>query len=141
MSVAAALSCARASLPSTLAALSDFVRFPSVSAQPVRAPDVAECAEWLAHHLRRAGLANAGVVTTPGHPVVIGTWHRSDDRPTVLVYGHYDVQPPEPLREWHSPPFSPTVRGDWLYGRGASDDKGQLLAHVAALAAYLRTSG
>ncbi|MGZ4304438.1 MAG: dipeptidase [Solirubrobacteraceae bacterium] len=138
MNPTAALSCARKRFPRTVAALADLISFPSVSAQPARAGDVAACAAWLADHLRRIGLADARVVATQGHPVVCASWRGSGQRPTLLVYGHYDVQPAEPLRAWRSPPFAPAVRGDALYGRGASDDKGQLLAHVAAIEAYLR---
>jgi acetylornithine deacetylase/succinyl-diaminopimelate desuccinylase-like protein len=134
----AALSCARERFPRTVATLAELVSFASVSAQPARAADVAACAAWLADRLRRIGLADARVVATRGHPVVCASWRGSGELPTLLVYGHYDVQPAEPLRAWRSPPFAPAVRGDALYGRGASDDKGQLLAHVAAIEAYLR---
>ena len=78
---------------------------------------------------------------TGGHPIVLAEWLRAPGRPTVLLYGHYDVQPAEPLDAWSSPPFEPTVRGDALHARGASDDKGQLFAHVAALGAYLAVVG
>jgi acetylornithine deacetylase/succinyl-diaminopimelate desuccinylase-like protein len=135
---ARALSCARERFPRTVAALAELVAFPSVSAQPAHAGDVAACAAWLADRLRRIGLADARVLATRGHPVVCASWRGSGARPTLLVYGHYDVQPAEPLRSWRTPPFAPAVRGDALYGRGASDDKGQLLAHVAAIEAYLR---
>jgi acetylornithine deacetylase/succinyl-diaminopimelate desuccinylase-like protein len=134
-----ALACARERFPRTVATLAKLVSFPSVSAQPAHRDDVAACAAWLADRLRRAGLADARVVGTRGSPVVCASWRGSRARPTLLVYGHYDVQPAEPLRAWRAPPFAPVVRGDALYGRGASDDKGQLLAHVAAIEAYLRT--
>jgi acetylornithine deacetylase/succinyl-diaminopimelate desuccinylase-like protein len=120
--------------------LARLVRFPSVSGQPVRAPDVHACAEWLAAHLASIGLERPRLVATPRHPVVCAEWRRAPGAPTVLVYGHYDVQPAEPLAEWTSPPFEPTRRGDELVGRGASDDKAQLLAHVKAVESYLRTS-
>jgi acetylornithine deacetylase/succinyl-diaminopimelate desuccinylase-like protein len=139
VSPTAALSCARERFPHTVAALAELISFPSVSAQPARAGDVAACAAWLADRLRRIGLADARVVATRGHPVVFASWRGSGERPTLLVYGHYDVQPAEPLGAWRSPPFAPAVRDGALYGRGASDDKGQLLAHVAAMEAYLRT--
>ena len=121
--------------------LADFVRFPSVGGQPARAGDVRRCAAWLADHLRGVGLEHVRVVPTAGHPVVYADWLHAPGRPTVLVYGHYDVQPPEPLAAWTSPPFEPAVRGGYLYGRGAADDKGQLFAHVKAIEAYLRTAG
>jgi acetylornithine deacetylase/succinyl-diaminopimelate desuccinylase-like protein len=124
-----------------LTELKEFVRIPSVSAQPQHAADVKRCAEWLANHLRQIGLQHARVIKTPRHPIVYADWLRAPSRPTVLIYGHYDVQPVDPLNEWRTPPFEPTVRGQNLYGRGACDDKGQLFAHVKALESYLRTMG
>lgn len=121
--------------------LMEFVRFPSISAQPRHAEAVRRCAAWLADHLRRIGLERVQVVPTRGHPLVYAEWRRAPGRPTLLIYGHYDVQPADPLAEWRTPPFQPTVRGDDLYGRGSCDDKGQLFAHVKALEAYLRTRG
>jgi acetylornithine deacetylase/succinyl-diaminopimelate desuccinylase-like protein len=119
--------------------LKDFVRFPSVSAQPRHDGDLKKCAAWLANHLRRIGLEHINIVSTPRHPLVYAEWRRAPERPTVLIYGHYDVQPADPLHEWRSPPFEPVVHGHNLYGRGACDDKGQMFAHVKALEAYLRT--
>ena len=88
------------------------------------------------------GLQNVEVIQSGGHPIVYGDWlHAADDAPTVLIYGHYDVQPVDPLELWTSPPFEPTVRGKDLFARGASDDKGQLFAHVAAVEALLETFG
>ena len=124
-----------------VAELCDFIRFPSVGGQPKHAKDVRACAAWLADHLRRIGLQHVQVVQTAGHPVVYADWLQASGRPTLLVYGHYDVQPPDPLDAWHSPPFEPTRRGDNLYGRGASDDKGQMFTHVKAMEACLRASG
>src|ERR1043165_4110538 len=124
-----------------LSELKEFVRFPSVSAQPAHAADVKRCAVWLANHLRGVGLEHARVVETPRHPIVYADWLRAPGSPTVLVYGHYDVQPPEPLEEWRTRPFEPTVRGENLYGRGACDDKGQLFAHVKAIESFMRTLG
>ena len=132
---------ALASRSGTVAALAEFIRFPSVSNDPARAADVRRCGEWLADRIRRAGLERVETIRTPRHPIVLGEWRRAPGRPTVLVYGHYDVQPADPLGEWRSPPFEPTLRGDDLHGRGASDDKGQLLAHVAAIEAYLTIGG
>ncbi len=120
--------------------LAEFVGFPSVSAQPRHAADVAATAGWLGARLRAAGL-EASVIPTPRHPVVLAAWRGAPDRPTVLVYGHYDVQPVDPVRAWRSAPFTAQVRGDRLYGRGASDDKGQLLCHVLALERLLRERG
>jgi acetylornithine deacetylase/succinyl-diaminopimelate desuccinylase-like protein len=136
-----AIAHARGRRAATLRALEELVRFPSVSAQPRHAGDLRRCAAWLATRLRRIGLDAVRVVATPRHPLVYGEWCRLPDRPTVLVYGHYDVQPVDPLGAWRSPPFQPTRRGDDLYGRGASDDKGQLSAHLAAIEAWLGGAG
>jgi len=121
--------------------LQKFVRFASISARPEHARDSAECAEWLADHLQRIGMERVAVVPTPGNPIVYGEWLHAQDRPTVIIYGHYDVQPVDPLDQWQSPPFAAAVRGDYLYGRGASDDKGQMFTHLKALESCLRTTG
>ena len=121
--------------------LAKFVRFPSVSAQPQHAKDLRHCAAWLAGHLRAIGLEHVRVIHAPGHPIVTADWLRARRSATLLIYGHYDVQPADSLGEWVSPPFEPAIRGDNLYGRGASDDKGQMFVHVKALESYLRTSG
>jgi acetylornithine deacetylase/succinyl-diaminopimelate desuccinylase-like protein len=122
-----------------LAELEELIRFPTVSALPRHAGDLKRCALWLARQLRRSGLERVAVLSTAGHPLVFGEWLHAPGRPTVLVYGHYDVQPVDPLRAWRFAPFEPTVVGLDLYGRGASDDKGQLFAHVKALEAYLHS--
>jgi acetylornithine deacetylase/succinyl-diaminopimelate desuccinylase-like protein len=127
--------------PRFVAELKEFVRYPSVSAQPRHARDVRRCAAWLAKHLQRVGLEGVRVASTPRHPVVVADWKHATGRPTVLIYGHYDVQPADPVEEWETPPFEPVVRGDALYGRGSSDDKGQLFVHVKALESYLHTAG
>jgi acetylornithine deacetylase/succinyl-diaminopimelate desuccinylase-like protein len=124
-----------------LAELAELVRIPSVSSQPRHAADVRRCAAWLADHLRRIGVPRVDVLPTPGHPLVRAVAPGPPGSPTVLVYGHYDVQPVEPLDEWRSPPFSGEIRGDWMLGRGASDDKGPLFAHVKALETFLRRGG
>ena len=119
--------------------LFEFLRIPSVSAQPVHDADTRAAAEWVKRALEQAGLT-AVVHDTPGHPVVVGEWRGAGaDAPTVLVYGHYDVQPPEPLDLWTSPPFEPEVRNGRLYARGSVDDKGQLFLHIKALEAHLAT--
>ncbi len=124
-----------------LAELKQFIRFPSVSAQARHAGDVRRCGEWLAAHLKTIGMHGVKLIATPRHPIVYAEWKGAPGRPTVLIYGHYDVQPPEPLKEWTTTPFTPTVRGSCLYGRGATDDKGQLFCHVKALESCLRTQG
>jgi acetylornithine deacetylase/succinyl-diaminopimelate desuccinylase-like protein len=121
--------------------LEELVRIPSVSADPRHAPDVRRCATRLVHHLRRIGMEHVRVVATAGAPFVYGDWCHRPGRPTVLVYGHYDVQPADPLAAWSSPPFQPTCRGPYLYGRGASDDKGQLCAHLAVIEAWMQGPG
>jgi len=139
MSTKRALAYAGAHRQRFLDELKEFIRFPSISAQPKHAGDVVNCARWLAGHLRRIGLEEVKIVATPRHPIVYAAWQRAAGKPTLLIYGHYDVQPVDPLSEWRRPPFEPTVRGDNLFGRGACDDKGQMFVHVKALEAYLRT--
>jgi acetylornithine deacetylase/succinyl-diaminopimelate desuccinylase-like protein len=141
MSPSHALEYARAHRKESLAELKEFIRFPTVSAQPRHASDIRNCANWLAAHLRRIGLDDVRIVPTRRHPLIHASWHGALDAPTILIYGHYDVQPAEPFEEWHSPPFEPVVRGDDVYGRGASDNKGQMLAHVKAIESSLKTAG
>ncbi len=121
--------------------LKSFLRFPSISTLPKHAGDVRDCAHWLASHLRSLGVPQVHIVSTPRHPIVMAFSRHRPGRPTLLIYGHYDVQPVDPLKQWRSPPFVPTIRGANLYARGASDDKGQLFLHIKALESYLRTSG
>ena len=132
-----ALAYAHQHRPRFLAELKDFVRFPTISSQPGHSADLKKCATWLANHLRRIGLESVRVIPTRGHPIVHAAWQRAQGCPTVLVYGHYDVLPPDPIEEWRTPPFQPAVRGENLYGRGACDDKGQLFTHIKALESYL----
>ncbi|TMQ61816.1 MAG: dipeptidase [Candidatus Eisenbacteria bacterium] len=117
------------------------LRIPSVSAQPDHKDDVARCARHVAEHLKSLGMTRAEVVPTAGHPVVHAEWLGAPGKPTVLLYGHYDVQPPEPLELWKSGPFEPVVRDGKLYARGACDDKGQVYMHLGAIAAHMKTSG
>jgi acetylornithine deacetylase/succinyl-diaminopimelate desuccinylase-like protein len=124
-----------------IAELRDFCAIPSVSAQPAHKADVERAARFTADRLAAAGLADVAIHPTRGHPVVTAGWHGADQAPTVLVYGHYDVQPPEPLDAWQSPPFEPTVRDDRLYARGASDDKGPLLIPILVADAFLAVRG
>jgi acetylornithine deacetylase/succinyl-diaminopimelate desuccinylase-like protein len=136
-----ALSYIRGNQHRFVAELGRFIGFPSISAQRWHADDVGRCAEWLADHLREVGLHEVKIVPTRHHPIVYANWRRLPEMRTVLIYGHYDVQPPEPLEEWLSPPFEPIVRGGHIYGRGASDDKGQMFVHVKAIESYLKTAG
>jgi acetylornithine deacetylase/succinyl-diaminopimelate desuccinylase-like protein len=136
-----ALAFARAQRKKSLEELKEFIRFASISAQPAYAGVTAKCAAWLAFHLRSVGLEHAQVVPTSRHPIVCASWRHARGAPTVLIYGHYDVQPAEPLGEWRSPPFDPDVRGHNIYGRGASDNKGQMFAHVKAIESFLKTAG
>src|SRR5882724_10909848 len=117
-----------------------YVRFPSVSAQPQHAKDLQACAEWLLRHCQEIGL-EARLCPTGGHPVIVAKTPRAkgSQRPHYVVYGHYDVQPAEPFDLWKSPPFEPRIEGRSLYGRGASDNKGQNLAHLKAVEAWLKT--
>ncbi len=121
--------------------LKDFIRFPSVSSQPKHSNDLKKCAAWLANHLRRIGLEGVKFISTPRHPIVYAEWKNAPGQPTILIYGHYDVMPSGPLKEWHTPPFEPLIKGKNIYGRGASDDKGQLFAQIKALETYLHTVG
>jgi acetylornithine deacetylase/succinyl-diaminopimelate desuccinylase-like protein len=134
----AALAYARAHKRGTLRMLESLIRIPSVSADLRHAEDVQRCAVRLARYLRGIGLDRVQVVPTAGHPLVYGEWCRLPGRQTVLVYGHYDVQPVDPIAEWRSPPFEPTYLGEYVYGRGASDNKGQICAHLGAVEAWLR---
>lgn len=121
--------------------LFDFLRIPSVSARSEHNGDTARAAEWLADAMRRVGLVTE-IIPTPGHPVVLGEWRDAGpDAPTALIYGHYDVQPPEPLELWTSPPFEPSVRDGRIYARGSVDDKGQLYLHIKAIEAHLAARG
>ena len=121
--------------------LFDFLRIPSVSARSEHRGDVARAAKWVAASLRKAGLT-ATIHRTAGHPIVIGEWRSAPEgAPTVLVYGHYDVQPPEPLALWSSPPFEPVIRDGKIFARGAVDDKGQLFLHIKALESHLAVRG
>jgi acetylornithine deacetylase/succinyl-diaminopimelate desuccinylase-like protein len=120
--------------------LFDLLRIPSVSARSEHAADVRRTAEWLRDALTKVGF-DASIQPTSGHPIVLGEWRGAPGAPTILIYGHYDVQPVEPLELWESPPFEPTIRDGRIYARGATDDKGQLFLHVKALEAHLAVRG
>jgi acetylornithine deacetylase/succinyl-diaminopimelate desuccinylase-like protein len=135
------LSYARRNRTRFLGELKEFLRFPTVSSEPRHAGDLKKCAAWLADHLKSIGLQNVQIIPPQSHPIVYGDWRHAVGRPTILIYGHYDVVPPDPVREWRTAPFEPSVIGDDLYARGACDDKGQLFTHIKALESYLQTSG
>jgi acetylornithine deacetylase/succinyl-diaminopimelate desuccinylase-like protein len=118
-----------------------FATIPSISTDPAYARHVIEAADWLAQRLTRAGLEEVAIHKTAGHPIITAQWLKAESAPTVLVYGHYDVQPPDPVEGWKSPPFKPQLRDGRIYGRGVSDDKGPLLIAIKTAEACLHTSG
>src|SRR5437870_4483096 len=120
--------------------LFEFLRIPSVSARSEHNPDTKRAAEWISDAMRKIGLTTR-IHPTAGHPIVVGDWRGAPGKPTLLVYGHYDVQPAEPLELWHSPPFEPTIRDGKIFARGSVDDKGQLFLHVKAIESLLATTG
>src|ERR1035441_1237500 len=126
----------------SIAELCEYVRFPSVSAQPQHRQDLRACAEWVVKHCQGIGL-EARLCPTKGNPIVVAKTPRAKSsgarRPHYVVYGHYDVQPPEPLNLWKSPPFEPRIEGRNLFARGSTDNKGQFFAHLKAVEAYLKT--
>lgn len=121
--------------------LKDFIRIPSISTLPEREGDVRRAAEFVAAGLRNVGLENVEIIPTAKHPLVYADWLNAPGRPTVLCYGHYDVQPPDPIEAWHTPPFEPTVRNGNLYARGAVDDKGQMYMHLKAIECLMALHG
>jgi len=121
--------------------LFEFIRIPSISTLPEHKPDIERAAAFAAGSLKAVGLENVEVIPTARHPLVYADWLHAPGKPTVLCYGHYDVQPPDPLEEWLSPPFEPTLRNGNIYARGSVDDKGQLFMHIKALEALRAASG
>ncbi|NTU63583.1 MAG: dipeptidase, partial [Chloroflexi bacterium] len=120
----------------------EFLSLPSISALPEHQPDMQRTAHWLADRFAAIGLRNTRVNSTPGHPVVTAEWlEAGPDKPTILIYGHYDVQPVDPIELWHSDPFMAEVRDNYLYARGSSDDKGQTFIHIKALESFMKTDG
>src|SRR6202453_4535956 len=132
---------ARKHYPRFLDELKALLRIPSVSTLPEHAGDCHFAAEILAADLKKIGMENVRLIETKGHPLVYADWLHAAGKPTVLMYGHYDVQPPDPLDEWHTPPFDPTERNNNLYARGAVDDKGQLWMEVKALESLMKAHG
>ncbi|MBF0447020.1 MAG: dipeptidase [Magnetococcales bacterium] len=122
-----------------LADLTDYLKIPSISSDPTQKESLVSCAEYTAHLLREAGLESVEIHPTAGHPIVTGSWRKAENRPTVIIYGHYDVQPVDPLPLWTEPPFSPYIRHDRMFARGSADDKGQIFMHIQAVKAILAT--
>ena len=121
--------------------LKEFVRIPSISADPEKVDKMIDCANWVKGQLDNMGMENTEIIETKRHPSVYGEWCKAEGKPTILIYGHYDVQPVDPIDLWDSPPFEPTVKNGGLYGRGTVDDKGQILLHMKAVEAHLQAEG
>ncbi len=121
--------------------LKHYLAIPSISALSMHDDDVRRCARWTADEMTRIGLENVRLIPTPGHPIVYADWLHAPGAPTILFYGHYDVQPVDPVKQWDSPPFEPTVRDGEIYARGAADDKGQVFMHLKAVEAHLTQGG
>jgi len=121
--------------------LQEFLSIPSISALSEHKPDIQEAAQWLADELKLLGIERVALLPTKGNPVVYGEWLHAPGKPTVLIYGHYDVQPVDPLHLWESPPFEPSIREEKIYARGATDDKGQVFMHLKAIEAFMRNEG
>src|SRR5229473_2597814 len=121
--------------------LKDFLRIPSISTLPEHQGDVVRAAQFVADSLGRAGLEHVEIIPTAGNPLVYGDWLHAAGKPTVLCYGHYDVQPPDPLELWKTPPFEPSVRDGNIYARGSADDKGQMYMHIKAVEALRAVNG
>jgi acetylornithine deacetylase/succinyl-diaminopimelate desuccinylase-like protein len=141
MSDRVALAWAEARQDEILETLRRFVAIPSVSTDPAYGADMTQGAAFLAEQMTRSGLEHVAIRPTAGHPVVMGDWLHAPGAPTILIYGHYDVQPPDPLEKWQTKPFEPVLRDGRLYGRGASDDKGPVIVALSAIAAFLCSEG
>ncbi|HEY5536252.1 MAG TPA: dipeptidase [Ignavibacteria bacterium] len=122
--------------------LIEFLRIPSISNNPENKHDMVKCAEWVRDNMKKAGLENIKIFNTDGHPVVYGDWLNAGiDKPTILIYGHYDVQPIDPLEFWTNPPFEPVIKNNIIYARGTTDDKGQVFIHFKSIEAFMKTQG
>lgn len=121
--------------------LKEYLRIPSISTLPAHKKDIACCADFTANKLKNAGLSRVEIFQTEGHPIVYGEWLGAPGKPTVLIYGHYDVQPVDPLELWDNPPFDPVIKNGKIYARGANDNKGQLFTHIKSIESYFRTAG
>jgi len=121
--------------------LKEFLKIPSISTDPAHKKDIKKCAHFVKTKLQDAGLNNVKVIKTEGHPLIYGEWLKAKGKPTVLIYGHYDVQPVDPIELWDTPPFEPTIKSNKIFARGATDDKGQVYMHIKSVEAYLETVG
>ena len=121
--------------------LKEYLSIPSVSTLAAHKGDVKNCAKYVAAQLKNAGMKKVKIYSTKGHPLVYGEWLGAPGKPTVLIYGHYDVQPVDPLNEWDTPPFEATIKNDKIYARGANDNKGQNFVHIKSVEAYFKTHG
>ena len=122
--------------------LFEFLKIPSISSSAAHKEDMAKCAVWLSEHMKKIGIEDTRIIKTPGHPIVYGEWTGAgENAKTVLIYGHYDVQPVDPIEEWDNPPFQPEIREGKILARGSADDKGQLFTHLKAVGAYFKTHG
>ncbi len=121
--------------------LKELLKIPSISTTLENKPEVKRCAKFVADKLKTAGMSKVEVVQTEGHPLVYGEWLGAPGKPTVLIYGHYDVQPVDPIDLWDSPPFEPVIKNGKIYARGATDDKGQMFMHIKSVEAYFKTYG
>jgi acetylornithine deacetylase/succinyl-diaminopimelate desuccinylase-like protein len=121
--------------------LTEFLKIPSVSTLPEHSKDIRRAADFVASKLKDAGMSRVEVYKTEGHPIVYGEWLGAPGKPTVLVYGHYDVQPVDPIELWNDPPFEPAIKNGKIYARGATDDKGQLYMHIKSVEAFFKTHG
>ena len=121
--------------------LKEFLRIPSISTLPENSDDIKKCAEFVADKLKNAGMSRVEIFKTEGHPLVYGEWLGAPGKPTVLIYGHYDVQPVDPIELWENPPFEPVIKDDKIFARGATDDKGQVFMHIKSVEAYFKTVG
>lgn len=127
--------------PQFIASLTEFLKIPSVSTNPKQNASVSNCADWLVTHLTQIGLTDVHLHPTAQHPIITAEWGSDPTLPTVLIYGHYDVQPEDPVSLWDSDPFEPTIRDGYIYARGASDNKGQIMCHINAIESWLNSHG
>jgi len=121
--------------------LKDFLKIPSISTLPEHKDDINRCAEFVADKLKNAGMSKVNIFQTEGHPLVYGEWLGAPGKPTVLIYGHYDVQPVDPIELWDNPPFDPVIKDGKIFARGATDDKGQMFIHIKSVEAFFKTEG